>query len=173
MPLIIITSPESKTGQTSLVINLGFGLLREGRPVQLYDLGSPPGDLLKWASMAAGGAGRVPVWGGPDELSDDLACSKADLGKFVLVDLDWRNREAAEEFISGSGCLLATTPLKGLKVEKMLALEAEVKNLRGGRGIDLVVPSMVNSHSWGENEPGLLSLFEHFGEERIADPLPL
>ncbi|NPV92912.1 MAG: hypothetical protein HPY50_19265 [Firmicutes bacterium] len=163
MPLIVVTSPKAGTGRTSLAVNLGFGLLMEGRPVQMYDLGLPPGDLADWIALASRGPQRLSV-------QNDL--DRMDRGQWNVIDLDWRRRESVGGLIAGDGCLLATTRLKDLDIQELLELEAGVKSLRGGRGIDLVVPTMVNSHHWAENEPGMLSLFEHFEEERIADPLP-
>lgn len=174
MPLIIVTSPSEKSGRTSLVVNLGFGLLAEGKTVNLYDLGLPPGDLRDWADRAVTEINQVQIWGEGriEELIKKTAHHIAEPEQWILVDLDWRRVELARALVGISDCLLATVLLRELNIEGLLEFEEETKMLRSGRGIDLVVPTLVNAHNWAENEPGMMSLFEHFDEERIADPLP-
>lgn len=182
MPFLLITSPSHSAGKTSLAVNLAAGLAREGNSVTLLDLGLVPGGIRKWVEGLESGNTLIEVW--DEEIKeingemDKYFCQRIrdalgeNPGRWIVADLDDRRPELFKCLGRLSGCLLAAVTLRDLRVGELPEWEKGIKEVRSGRGIDLIVPAIVNAHDWAENEPGIITMMEHYDESVIADPMP-
>jgi len=177
MKKILIISSHPGAGQTTLAVNLGSGLVRKGYRVMIaasrgnHKLHDYLDSLHRENAMEKAREDEESVqipsleimaMGLPMEKDadymllvpeEDAECETL-IGEYdhLLVCIDFNREEEGEKTAGWEEILLSKPEENG--------------------GITLIVPNKMNSKEWEHNSQELFALAEHFGPERIADPIP-
>lgn len=109
---------------------------------------------------------RMPGTGAYDSASESIE------GAAVF---SWSLSVSVRWMLNASETVILVTPLRDLNQRDLLAANREIRKHRNDSaksGFELIVPSMVQPRAWEENELGLITLVDLFGEEVVADPIP-
>ena len=173
MKKILIIASHPGAGQTTLAVNLGSGLARKGHRVMIaaagdnYKLHDYLDSLQRENARGDGESVQIPFL--------EIAARGLPLEKDVDYLLLVPEEEAECEILIGEyDYLLVCIDFSGEEeVKKLTDWEEILLNKPGGNGgLTLIVPNKMNSKEWEHNSQELFALAEHFGPERIADPIP-
>lgn len=173
MKKILIIASHPGAGQTTLAVNLGSGLARKGHRVMIAAAGDNHklhdylDSLQRENARGDGESVQIPFL----EIAAMGLLLEKDVDYLLLVP----EEEAECEILIGEyDHLLVCIDFSGEEeVKKLTDWEEILPNRPGGNGgITLIVPNKMNSKEWEHNSQELFALAEHFGPERIADPIP-
>ena len=196
MKVVAVIAKHPGSGQTTVLVNLASGLVRQGYRVLIGELGRND-KLRNW--MAIGweddtivdgdipDTGRIKTCILSSRLGIDLLplvaepeAQKTSMCLTCLEELDYDFlllHPAGNEYYNfadtPAGTTIVCTDLNhDNELEELQSLEECLQNLGNDNGIDLILPNKINTKEWEQNTQQLFTLTDHFGYEKIADPIP-
>ncbi len=197
MRILALASTHAGSGQITVLVNLASGLVRQGQRVIIGQLG-PSERLYKWLGVTPG----LPLSLRSDTAREDLKnhISTSSLGMdFITLALSADDHPPLDLV---AGCLeqlgydylllnptsmpvchllassrakvLVCTDLQGDdEVQEIQALQDQLQAAGGApEGISLIVANRIETKEWDHNSQQLMALGDHFGYEKLADPIP-
>jgi cellulose biosynthesis protein BcsQ len=196
MKVMTVIAKHPGSGQTTVLVNLASGLVRQGYRVLIGELGESE-KLRNW--LGIGWEGDTIVSGDITDTSRIKTCILSsrlgiDLQPLVvepdaqetplrlthLEELDYDFlllHPAGSEYykfpdIPTTTTIVCTDLSHDNELEELQALEECLQSLGNDNGIDLILPNKINTKEWEQNTQQLFTLADHFGYEKIADPIP-
>ena len=199
MKIISLVSSRPGTGQTTVAVNLGAGLVGKGLKVLICNLNSSK-NLYNWLGVQVKEETSVSLT--PDlpviknyiyasELGIDVLYLgshptatpfQSDEVMKIIQDLSYdylilNPGGRLEDLIIAAQLadnVIACTDLNGDDVLRRLErLQKEMIHLSDGRrGVNLILPCKININKWENNANGLFAIGDYFGYEKIADLIP-
>lgn len=196
MKVVAVIAKHPGSGQTTVLVNLASGLVRQGYRVLIGELGKSE-KLRNW--LGIGWECDTVVDGNiPDSskiksriLSSQLGIDLLPLvvepdGQNTPMRLNWLQEldydflllhPASREYyklsdITAASVIVCTDLSHDNELEELQALEECLQSLGKDNGIDLVLPNKINTKEWDHNSQILFTLADYFGYEKIADPIP-
>ncbi|NLX01848.1 MAG: hypothetical protein GXY40_04870 [Syntrophomonadaceae bacterium] len=196
MKVITVIAKHPGSGQTTVLVNLASGLVRQGYRVLIGELGRSE-NLRNW--LGIGWEDDTIVDGDiPDTsriktriLSSQLGIEllplvvepdsqKTSMHLTYLEELDYDFlllHPAGSEYYNFADTPVATTIVctdlsHDNELKELQILEECLQSLGKDNGIDLILPNKINTKEWEQNTQQLFTLADHFGYEKIADPIP-
>ncbi len=196
MQVLVLTSTHSGSGQITVLVNLASGLVRQGKRVIIGQLG--PGErLYGWAgidpdvgvaSLSGTGIDNLKAHIGTSRLGIEILTLAAGEDDNPPIDLIRGHLEAMGygylllNPTSDSGCrqsalsdakILVCTDLQGgNEVQEIQELQGRWQAWGIQDGINLIIPNRIETKEWDHNSQQLMALGDHFGYEKLADPIP-
>lgn len=196
MKVVAVIAKHPSSGQTSVLVNLASGLVRQGYRVLIGELGKSK-RLRNWLGLNWDGNtivdGNIPDNGKIETriLSSQLGIDLLPLvvepdGQKTPMRLNWLQEldydflllhPASREYyklsdITAASVIICTDLSHDNELEELQALEECLRGLGNDNGIDLVLPNKINTKEWDHNSQILFTLADYFGYEKIADPIP-
>ncbi|MDD4803032.1 MAG: hypothetical protein PHF24_08865 [Syntrophomonas sp.] len=187
--VIVIISNHTGCGATSVIVNLGSGLARQGCRV-LIGMPGQNEKLNNWLSI---NQELNPSTISAPSINNMILHSPLGLDLINLAEKPGTSSEllaAAEKLdydyllvlpASSADCLLlnelfdvviACTDLSHAnELEELKDLDEDLRGSKA-KGITLILPNKIETKEWEHNSCQLFSLADHFGYEKIADPIP-
>lgn len=193
MQVLAMLSVRPGSGQITVLVNLASGLVRQGKRVLIGQLGASL-KLLDWLGVAVAGdsgdsdlAGtlasaanqirsarfgldllNIPLSPAGQNSLETLQPVLAQLGYNYLI-LNFTLPEAGA-FVPPQARLLVCTDLQG--ENEAAEIQKLQHKLQSNNQISLIIPNRINPKEWVHNNEQLSALGEHFGYEKLVDPLP-
>lgn len=176
MKSLALFSTHPAQGKTTICVNLAAGLAKLGYKTIILEVGDPallkmwlniedsvPPGIIKSTDMG------FDILLSPVANIDNTTFEKYD---FVIVDTGTETTQHIN-ILDHTDLITACTDLR---IEDRIALPSLDRLLSSAtvdkHGIDLVIPTIINTKEWGNNSEVLFDLLDYFGEERIADMVP-
>lgn len=184
--IIIVLSAHAGAGQTTITVNLASALARQGHRVLIAEKGENA-KLRAWLGLAQT-ADNHPT--SPDHTSPGTLATRIGPDFWVMGDAERIPPEFAVDYeyifllpAIPAGCesllprcdriLVCCSLEEKDTARQVIDLDQHLSSLTGSpRPVDLVVMNKINTKEWHNNLECFSLLADHFGEERIADPLP-
>lgn len=195
MKVVTVIAKHPGSGQTTVLVNLASGLVRQGYRVLIGELGKSI-KLRNWLGIDWEDDTIVDC-GITDtsritrilssQLSIDLLPLVVEPNSQItpmhltcLEELDYAFlllHPAGSEYYNFADTPVATTIVctdlsHDNELEELQTLEECLQSLGKGNGIDLILPNKINTKEWEQNTQQLFTLADYFGYEKIADPIP-
>lgn len=187
MKKILLVSDHSGSGQTAIFVNLAAGLAQRGNKVMMVDSGNSQ-RLTNWLNRMKDRQLEVNINKTDQQILKILPgvdylkiCENVDqTNQLHILDLQYEylltsivKLEDCGQFLSSDEFILFCTDLlSSREIEEITEIEARLVQVKAS-GIDLIVPNKINTGEWRRNEGLLTALADHFGLEKIADPIPV
>ncbi len=196
MKVITVIAKHPGSGQTTVLVNLASGLVRQGYRVLIGELGRNE-KLRNW--MGIGWEDDTIVDGDIPDTSRIKTCilssrlnidllplvaepdaQKTSMCLTCLEELDYDFlllHPTGNEYYNFADTPAATTIVctdlnHDNELEELQALEKCLHSPGKDNGIDLILPNKINTKEWEQNTQQLFTLADYFGYEKIADPIP-
>jgi len=174
MQRIVFISPRPATGKTTVMINVGAGLCRQGKRVLLFPRAND-GLCYEWLQIPRP-AGHPPIFHhdaiGVDIWQDPTPPTN-DIGHYDYHLLELGNTDINPEKVNAGGVFICCIDIGSAEVTSVKELDDRLHQWTGGqKNIDLIVPGMAKAGEWENNSRQLFSLVDVLGEERVADFIP-
>jgi cellulose biosynthesis protein BcsQ len=202
MKVVAVIAKHPGSGQTTVLVNLASGLVRQGYRVLIGESGKSI-KLRNWL-----GIGWEADTTGDDEtttaenITDASGIKTRILNSRLGIDLlplivepnaqespihlthleklDYNFlllHPAGSEYYKFTetpavSVIICTDLSHDNELEELQALEECLYALGNDNGIDLILPNKINTKEWEQNTQQLFTLADHFGYEKIADPIP-
>jgi len=194
--VVAVIAKHPGSGQTMVPVNLASGLIRQGYRVLIGELGKSEklrnwlgigseidtivdGDITNYSRIKTRilssqlGIDLLPLVVEPDTHKTPLSLThleESDYDFFLL-------HPAGSEYFkftdtSVVSVIVCTDLSHDNELGELQALEECLQNLGKGNGINLILPNKINTKEWEQNTQQLFILADHFGYEKIADPIP-
>lgn len=196
MKVVAVIAKHPGSGQTTVLVNLASGLVRQGYRVLIGDLGKS-GKLRYWLGIGWEGdtivrsdmphtnkmetrisSSRLGIDLLPLVVEPDAQKTPMHLTYLEELDYDFLLLHPASSKYYKFADFPATTTIVCTdlshvnELEELQALEECLQNLGKDNGIDLILPNKINTKEWDHNSQILFTLADYFGYEKIADPIP-
>lgn len=197
MKTIAVVSAHPGSGQTTILVNLASGLVRKGCQVLVVDPSNNK-KLRHWLGLQSkpvqGSASTEPAMIGKSiiehsRLGFDLMsfssnpegrCENLDnrlvmeIGTYEYTLLHPSSKGDVDILSCIPAALLVCTDLKNdNELEEIKKVELCWQESGGqSDSITLIVPNKINTKEWEHNTEQLFAIADHFGFEKIADPIP-
>lgn len=194
MKAVAVMAKHPGSGQTTVLVNLASGLVRQGyrvligelgeneklrnwlginhKPKQVVDMDMPTTASIKAKILSSRlGIDLLPLLAEPQTTPLHLTCLEELNYDFLLL------HPSGSEYYKSLD-MLATTVIvctdlnHDNELEEFQALEECLQGLEKDNGIDLILPNKINTKEWEQNTRQLFTLADYFGSEKIADPIP-
>lgn len=192
MKLVAVLSNHTGCGITTILVNLAYGLTKQGCRILIMDLARDE-KLPKWLKTYA-----------DDQKTNNQALDRhgnaifhSRLGiDFISGDIDSLGEVASSQlqeysvydYIFANSIYLFDNPLfsqrvdyvmvctdlnHGDELEELQGLEEHLSAWSGKSDlIKLLIPNKINTKEWEHNSQYLFSMADRYGFEKIADPIP-
>jgi hypothetical protein len=194
--VIAVIAKHPGSGQTSVLVNLASGLVRQGYRVLIGELGKSK-KLRNW--LGIGWEDDTIVDGDITDTSRTKTCilssqlgidllplivepnaQKTSMCLTCLEELDYDFlllHPADSEYYKfadtpADTTIVCTDLSHDNELEELQALEECLQSRGNGNGIDLILPNKINTKEWEQNTQQLFTLADYFGHEKIVDPIP-
>ncbi len=196
MKVVTVIAKHPGSGQTTVLVNLASGLVRQGYRVLIGELGRSE-KLRNWLGI---GWEHNTVMDGdiPDTSRIKARILRSQLGIDLLplvVETDVQENPirlsclgeldydflllhpASREYykfadVPAVSVIVCTDLSHDNELEELQTLEECLQSLGNDNGIDLILPNKINTKEWEQNTQQLFTLADYFGYEKIADPIP-
>lgn len=184
------------SGQTSVLVNLANGLVRKGYRVLIGELGKSE-KLRNWLGIgwegdtivdsditdickiktcilsSRLGIDLLPLTTEPDSQKTPLhlTCLEELNYDFLLLHPAGSEYYKIQDIVAAT-VIVCTDLSHDNELDELQALEECLQSLGNDNGIDLILPNKINTKEWEQNTQRLFTLADHFGYEKIADPIP-
>lgn len=193
MKAVAVMAKHPGSGQTTVLVNLASGLVRQGYRVLIGELGAneklrnwlgtsqeqnqvadiniPANDIKPAILSSRLGIDLLPLVAEPQITPRHLTCLEELNYDFLLL------HPSGDEYYKSLDMLTTTVIVctdfsHDNELEEFQALEECLQGLGKGNGIDLILPNKINTQEWEQNTQQLFTLADYFGSEKIADPIP-
>jgi cellulose biosynthesis protein BcsQ len=197
MKIIAVISIHPGSGQTTVIVNLASGLVRQGKRVLIGELGQSS-KLRNWLGMMPDSCMAMNNAENLDSLQTNICSSPLGMDFLTLTTsppdyspadmfinaLEQRgydyllfhpaNAQACQSSTHIADKMLVCTNLS--QENELAALQVLDEKLQADRvmsdGLSLIVPNRIDTREWDHNSRKLMALADYFGFDKIADPIP-
>ena len=184
--IILVLSAHANAGQTTITVNLASALARQGHRVLIAEKGENK-KLRAWLGFDRAADRPMPSSG---QMMPGTVATRIGTDFWMMKDAERILPEIAVDYeyvfllpATSAGCenllprcdrILVCCSLEEKDTARQVVdLDQHLSSLTGRpQPIDLVVMNKINTKEWHNNLECFSLLADHFGEERIADPLP-
>jgi cellulose biosynthesis protein BcsQ len=197
MKIISVISIHPGSGQTTVLVNLASGLVRQGKRVLIGELGPSP-KLRDWlgvkpdSGLAINSAATLDnlqtsicssrlgmdwltlATSRPDYLPvDSILTALAQTGYDYLLLHPATAKECRSSIHIADTMLVCTDLRRENELQEIQILQENLQTAGGtSQGISLIVPNRIDTREWDHNSRQLMALADYFGFDKIADPIP-
>ncbi|HBQ25390.1 MAG TPA: hypothetical protein DD791_03255 [Syntrophomonas sp.] len=195
--VITVIAKHPGSGQTSVLVNLASGLVRQGYRVLIGELGKSE-KLRNWLDVRQeqNQVVDIDIPTTANDIKTAILSSQLGIDLLPLVveprtqmtplrltcleELDYDFlllHPVGSEYYKlpdmfAATVIVCTDLSHDNELEELQTLEEGLQSLGKGNGIDLILPNKINTKEWEQNTQQLFNLAEYFGYEKIADPIP-
>ena len=183
---VLVLSARAGAGQTTISVNLAVALSRQGHKVLIAAKGSNA-KLFAWLGLEPTVVAclppakhtflqPVPTRLGVDfcylATADNIPATLAALYQYIFL-LPAQAPDCESLLPGCSHIIVCDSPENKAAPAQLISLEQRLSQLLGkSQPISLVVMNKINTKEWHNNLEYFSALADHFGYEKIADPLP-
>lgn len=196
MKVVAVIGKHPGSGQTTVLVNLASGLVRQEYRVLIGELGKNE-KLRNWLGIvweddtildgnitdtsriktrilsSQLGIDLLPLIVEPDAQKTPMHLTYPEELDYDFLLLHPAGREYYKFADTPAVSVIVCTDLShDDELEELQALEECLHNLGKGNGINLILPNKINTKEWEQNTQQLFTLADYFGYEKIADPIP-